>query len=282
MRTLAVIGLGLIGGSFARAGKAAGMRVIGVDCCEQTLKQALTVLDEVSTEVAASTQADEILIATPVGTFGDIFTKLEDSLEERTTVFDAGSCKRQVIELATDILGDKVRRFVPSHPIAGGEDSGFLSSSAELFQGRNTIVCPANADLDAVERTHLAWRRVGAQTTEMSAEEHDEIFATVSHLPHILSFALVESIRAHPQKDIMLKYAAGGFRDFTRIAASHPTMWSDICQQNGDDILAAIADFRVQLAELETAIKSADGDFLENKFAAARDLRRTWRKTLED
>ncbi len=282
-KTLGVIGLGLIGGSFARAAKAAGLRVIGADICAETRKMALAAgaADEVSADAADAAAADEILIAVPVGEMGGVFAALRDSLPASAVVFDGGSCKRRPVLAAAQNLGGKAGRFVPSHPIAGGENSGFAASSADLFSGSRVILCPADSDADATAAAENAWRRAGAKTAHMTAEEHDEIFAAVSHLPHLLSFALVESIRARPDYAELLSYAAGGFRDFTRIAGSHPAMWRDICLQNGDMILAAMARFRRELDKMETAVKNGDGAALYGQFSEARALRRAWLDTLE-
>lgn len=282
-RTAGVIGLGLIGGSFARACKQAGLRVIGADICADTRRAALAAgaVDEVFAEPEAVCAADEILVATPVGAFGDIFAALAGRLSSSAVVFDGGSCKRKVAALAANHFGANAGRFVPSHPVAGGEDSGFMASSADLFSGRWTVLCPERADEDAVAAAKAAWQRTGARIEVMTAQQHDSIFAAVSHLPHLLSFALMESIRAGSGGEDALRYAAGGFRDFTRIAGSHPVMWRDICLQNGDELLAAVARFRRQLDTLESAIIKGDGDSLKDKFAAARALRRQWREEME-
>ncbi|MGI9305759.1 MAG: prephenate dehydrogenase [Gammaproteobacteria bacterium] len=283
-KTLGVVGLGLIGGSFARAGKAAGLRVIGADICAKTRQMALDAgaVDEVSADAAAAGAADEILIAVPVGATGSVFAALRGALRPAATVFDGGSCKRAPVREAAKYLGEKAGRFVPSHPIAGGEDSGFQASSARLFSGKWAVLCPADSDADAAAAAENAWRRAGAKTAILSAEAHDEIFSAVSHLPHLLSFALVDSIRARPNYEELLRFAAGGFRDFTRIAASHPAMWRDICLQNSDKILDSLAYFRRAADDIETAVKNGDGAALEEKFAAARELRRAWVKTLEE
>ena len=279
MRTVAVIGLGLIGGSFARANKAAGLRVLGIDCCEIARQTALAVnaVDEVSADIRDAAIAQEIMIAAPVGAYEQIFTQLESVLSASTVVFDSGSCKKQILDLATRILGDKARRFIPSHPVTGSENSGIAASSESLFSDKWVVLCPQNnVDDDALAAAQTAWRRVGSKISLMTAEDHDDIFATVSHLPHILSYALVETVRANSQCDKMLDYAAGGFRDFTRIASSHPIMWRDICLQNKPRLLAAIGEFRQQLDDMEMKIKQGDSAGLEEKFTHARQLRRQW------
>lgn len=283
-KTVGVIGLGLIGGSFARACKKAGMRVIGADINPDARKMAADAgITEAAFEdpAAACKQADEIFIAAPVGSFAEVFAAIADAIPPTSVVFDGGSCKRRAAELAAEHLGAKAGRFVPSHPVAGGEDSGFAFSSAELFQGKWTVLCPEKSDEDAAAMAKAAWRRTGAHIAMMGAREHDSIFAAVSHLPHVLSFALMESLRAERNSEDMLQYAAGGFRDFTRIAGSHPVMWRDICLQNSDEIASAISRFRRQLDVIERAIINKDGASLRTKFSSARALRRRWRKELE-
>ena len=281
--TIGVVGLGLIGGSYARACHAQGLLVLGADCCADTRRLAgeSGVFDSVVEDVAALADADEILVAVPVGAMGEVFAALYDSLDAQTVVFDGGSCKRSPLLQAQEQLRDKARRYVPTHPVAGGEDSGFAASSAALFEGKKAVLCPHDADADAAEVARAAWQRVGAQVTEMTAAQHDAIFAAVSHLPHVLSFALVEAIRQQPQQSQMLEYAAGGFRDFTRIAGSHPQMWRDICLQNGDNILPILEQFRAQLDVLAAAIADGNGDALADIFMAARTLRRQWKDDLE-
>lgn len=283
MRTAAVIGLGLIGGSFARCCKADGLRVIGIDHNAEARQAAMSAgaADETHESPSAAAGADEIFIAVPVGVFDKIFTDLRGTISTKTAIFDGGSCKSAVMESARRHLGDLAGRFVPSHPIAGGEDSGFVASRADLFLGRWAILCPAESDDDAAKTVESAWQRAGAKTAHMTTQEHDAVFAAVSHLPHVLSFALVESIRERDDYEELLRYAAGGFRDFTRIASSHPEMWRDICLQNREQILSASADFRRQLEAFEQAMKTGDGESLRQKFSAARDLRRRWREVLE-
>lgn len=278
-KTAAVIGLGLIGGSFARSAKAAGLRVIGVDVSAVARRAALEagVADEVSDSAAAVAGADEVFVATPVGAFASVFAELAGSVREDAAVFDGGSCKREAMR-AAEALGARRPRFVPSHPIAGHEDSGFEASSADLFKDRWAVLCPEGAAPDAIETTAAAWRRCGAKIAEMTAESHDEIFAAVSHLPHLLSFALVEALRARKNRETILRYAAGGFRDFTRIAGSDPVMWADVCIQNADCLLAACGDFRRELENFEDLVRAGDREALREKFAAARALRRRGEK----
>lgn len=279
--TVGVIGLGLIGGSFALSCKNTGMRVIGADPDSAARELAKQVLDEVYENPKQVCQADEIFIAAPVGAFGEIFRAIAPALSDRSVVFDGGSCKREAAAQAAQHLGAKARRFVPCHPVAGGEDSGFAAANAELFAGKWTVVCPDNCDADAVDAVARAWQRTGATVAHMNAQEHDVVFAAISHLPHVLSFSLMEMLRDDPGGEEMLQYAAGGFRDFTRIAGSHPVMWRDICLQNSDELLNACARFRKQLEMVELAIGNQDGAALKEKFAAAREVRRRWREKVE-
>ena len=280
MRSLGVIGLGLIGGSFARALAQTGARVIGFDLCPQTTDMAAKAgIIEKAASPQEACLADDIFIAVPVGSFGQVLDQIADCISPASVIFDGGSCKQNAVAAAAK-LGAKRRRFVPSHPIAGREDSGFAASSADLFRGQWTVICTTDADEDAVQATRGIWQKTGAKIAEMSAAEHDEIFAAVSHLPHFLSFALVESMRARPDCGRYLRYAAGGFRDFTRIAASHPEMWRDICLANADALLTSLADFRRELDSLEEAVKAKDAACLHDKFSAARRLRRDWAANL--
>ncbi|MDM5146865.1 prephenate dehydrogenase/arogenate dehydrogenase family protein [Candidatus Persebacteraceae bacterium Df01] len=284
MRSVGVIGLGLIGGSFARAATAAGATVVGADSCAQTRRAALEagVVRAAYDSPSAVCGADDIFIAVPVGSVESIFADIADALSPTSVIFDGGSCKRSVISKAAEQLGDNRRRFVPSHPIAGNENSGFSASNVDLFKNCWAVLCTDGVDEEAVQVVSLAWQQVGANTVNMSAAEHDDIFAVVSHLPHLLSYALVESIRTRPDSARYLHYAASGFRDFTRVASSHPIMWRDICLANADNLLASLVRFREELDTLEGAIKDGNSVLLYERFASARQLRRDWAATLED
>ena len=214
MRSLGVIGLGLIGGSFARALSQTGARVIGFDLCPQTTDMAAKAgIIEKAASPQEACLADDIFIAVPVGSFGQVLDQIADCISPTSVIFDGGSCKQNAVAAAAK-LGAKRRRFVPSHPIAGREDSGFAASSADLFRGQWTVICTTDADEDAVQATRSIWQKTGAKIAEISAAEHDEIFAAVSHLPHFLSFALVESHARPPRLRALFALCGGRFSRF--------------------------------------------------------------------
>ena len=275
---IGVIGLGLIGGSFALAARRLGHAVTGYDCCAKTLNDAvrLGVVSAAGDDVAALGDSDLIFVAVPVRAYDGVFSALAPVLRSDAVLTDGGSTKSGVLRTATRLLGERARRFVAAHPIAGGEDSGVAAANADLFVGAMLVICGENADSDAVETTRRLWRAIGATTAEMTAAQHDLIFSLVSHLPHVLSYALVGSLSRQTDKDALIRYAAGGFRDFTRIAASHPAMWRDICLENRDNILAALKLYQDEISALTRHVEDGDGDALFAHFQTARLLRRYW------
>ena len=245
---VAVIGVGLIGGSLALALKAAKLcsHVVGVGRSAGNLKTARErgIVDSIANDAAVAANADLVLVSAPVAQFDEIFRSMGPKLKPTTIVTDAGSTKRDVVAAARKALGAKVAQFVPGHPIAGAEASGAAAASAELFRGKRVVLTPLPENGSASVRAVSAlWEAVGAKVSRMSAEEHDEVFAAVSHLPHLLAFALVHEIAARPDSARLFGYAAGGFRDFTRIASSHPEMWRDICIANRDRLASEVKRF---------------------------------------
>ena len=223
---IVIFGAGLIGGSFSLALKKSGKisEVVGFGRSEKTLNEAknLAIIDRVGT-IGDLKDADLILISSPVGQMPAIMKKVYLHLEEDTLVTDAGSTKCDVVEMARSILGEKIRQFIPGHPIAGAEQSGPSAARADLFEGRKVVLTPLPENPPgSVEQLRKTWEACGASVSEMSPEEHDHVFAAVSHLPHILSFVLVHGISKRENRDLLLSFAASGFRDFTRIAASSP------------------------------------------------------------
>ena len=274
---LAVIGVGLIGGSFALALKQAKAvsHVVGVGRNPANLKTALErcIIDSIATDVAAAARgADLVLVATPVGQYPAVFGSLRDT---KALITDGGSTKRDVIAAARKALGKGVSRFVPAHPIAGAEKSGAAAASAELFKARRVVITPleenAAKDISTVES---AWKSCGASVSRMHAEEHDAVLATVSHLPHLLAYALVHEVAGRANSAELFSFAAGGFRDFTRIASSHPEMWRDICIANRDRLLEELSKFSVKLQEIRNRLDNPTE--LEKLFAEARDARDKW------
>ena len=279
---LAVIGVGLIGGSFALALKQAGKvtHVVGVGRNRANLELARErrIIDAIAPDAAAAARdADLVLLAAPVAQFPAIFSQLSDC---QALITDAGSTKRDVVAAARAALGARIAQFVPGHPVAGAEQSGAAAAMASLFLDRRVVLTPLPENRpEAVQRVEDAWRACGARISRLGAEEHDAVLAAVSHLPHLLAYALVHDIAARGNAEQLFSYAAGGFRDFTRIASSHPEMWRDICVANRDQLLAELARYSAQLGLVEKLLQAADGDALEKLFTQARDARNRWLKS---
>lgn len=277
-----IFGVGLIGGSFALALKAAGQveEVVGFGRSLSSLTQALDlgIIDRVGAnpgqEVA---DADLVLIATPVGQMPEIMARIAPYLGPQTVVTDGGSTKEDVVAAARAAFGSKLGQFVPAHPIAGAENSGAAAALADLYVGKKVVLTPLpeNTVLN-VARVRSAWEWCGALIHELAPVEHDRVFAAVSHLPHLLSFALVHDLAVREDSDLYFSFAASGFRDFTRIAASHPEMWRDVCLANRGALLVELDRYRSQLDELHDALQRGDGAQLEETFDVARSARRAW------
>ena len=282
LRKLVVIGVGLIGGSFALALKKARAvkHVVGVGRTKRNLDTAvrLGVIDEASRDAArAVADADLVLLGTPVGQMPEVMAQIAPALSASTVITDAGSTKQNVIDYARRFLGAHVERFVPSHPIAGTENSGAAAAFAELYRGRNVIIVPqAETRASAVRMVQTAWRTCGARIVRLDARQHDEIFGAVSHLPHVLAFALVSMLAKRPNARTLLGFSGGGLRDTVRIAGSSPEMWRDICMANRDALLELLDEYSDELELARGAIESADGDVLEEIFARARSARSRW------
>ncbi|HYI87548.1 MAG TPA: prephenate dehydrogenase/arogenate dehydrogenase family protein [Burkholderiales bacterium] len=274
---LAVIGVGLIGGSFALALKKAKQvsHVVGVGRNPANLKVALErgIIDSTAPDAAsAARDADLVLLGAPVGQYLPIFNLLADS---KALITDAGSTKRDVIAAARKALGKNIARFVPGHPIAGAEKSGAAAASAELFRNRRVVLTPlAENEEDAVSKIQELWSACGAKVSRMDADEHDAVLAAVSHLPHLLAFALVHEVAERKNSAELFSFAAGGFRDFTRIASSHPEMWRDICVANRDRLLDEVKRFSTKLDEIRNLLDQPAE--LEKLFAEARAARDAW------
>lgn len=281
-KKVVIYGVGLIGGSFALGLKAAGMvdEVVGIGRRLSSLQEAVQfglidrIADTTCSEVA---DADLVLVATPVGQMPEIFANIVPQLGTHTIVTDAGSTKGDVVAAARAAFGDKIAQFVPAHPIAGAENSGPSAARANLYQGRKVVITPLPENsAAAVASVKAAWEASGANLYELSPEKHDQVFAAVSHLPHLLSFALVHDLAVRDDAAIFFDFAASGFRDFTRIAASHPEMWRDICLANRLSLLDELGRYQAQLQELRLALQANDAQRLEAIFALARTARRDW------
>jgi prephenate dehydrogenase len=279
--TIAIFGVGLIGGSFALALKAAGAarRVIGLGRNPANIERALElgVIDEACADPAAISGADLVLLATPVGQMGAVMRAIAPHLGPETVVTDGGSTKQDVVALAFRELKSRAAQFVPGHPIAGAEHSGVAAARADLYQQRRVVLTPLPENSQrSIRRVRAAWRLCGAKLFCMQPAEHDRVFAAVSHLPHLLSYALVDRVACHPNGKQLFDYAAGGFRDFTRIASSHPEMWRDICIANRKALLAELGGYQRELAEVKQLLKKGDAAGLEKIFARARAARNKW------
>lgn len=283
---LVIFGVGLIGGSVALAMKHAGQtgRIVGVGRTLDDLSEALQlgVIDASETAQQAVSDADMIVLATPVGQFPGILQAIAPFLPAKAIITDAGSTKGDVAAAAREHLGAKLAQFVPAHPIAGAEKSGVSAARVDLFQGKKVILTPlAENSPEAVARTEAFWRTTEASVSSMTIALHDEIFAAISHLPHLLAFALVAEIASRPNASQILGFAAGGFRDFSRIAGSSPEMWRDISLANRDALLKEIDAYQAQLSDLRTLVEHSDGAALERLFSQAREARNNWIKIPE-
>jgi prephenate dehydrogenase len=282
-----IVGVGLIGGSFALGLKAAGAvrSVVGLERSAQALARAreLGIIDEACTDPKEALRgADLVLLAAPVAQTEAILGQLAPWLEPHTIVTDAGSTKSDVVASARAALGERVRQFVPGHPIAGRESNGPDAALPDLFRGKKTVLAPLPENPPAmVERVAAAWTLCGAIIHRLGAEEHDRVFAAVSHLPHLLAFALVDDIAGKPHADLLFQYAASGFRDFTRIAGSSPEMWRDISLANREAILGELDAYLAQLVNIRARLADADGPALEAVYGNAQRARRAWIEAIE-
>ncbi len=276
---LAIIGVGLIGGSLARALRAADAvgEVIGCGRSAANLERAvaLGVIDRFTHDPAAAvTGADTVFIAVPLGAMRGVFEAIRGHLDDGAIITDGGSVKGSVIADAEAAFGGVPPRFVPGHPIAGTERSGVESSFAELYRQRRVILTPVeNTDPEALARVEAMWSVCGAEVTRMSPGHHDEVLAATSHLPHMLAFSLVDSLARMKENDEIFRFAAGGFSDFTRIASSSPVMWRDICLANRGPLRSVIKRFAGELHDLAAALDAGDGDRLLAIFERAKAAR---------
>lgn len=282
---IVVFGVGLIGGSFALALKKAGVaqEIVGVGRRRETLERAksLGIVDVIG-DVTAVAGADLVLLAAPVAQIEALLGQIAPLLQPGTVVTDAGSTKTDVVQAARAALGDKINQFVPGHPIAGREQNGPEAALADLYQGKKVVLTalPENADT-SVAKVAAAWEHCGAMIHRLTAEEHDAVFAAVSHLPHLLAYALVDDIAGRDNASLLFQYAASGFRDFTRIAGSSPEMWRDISLANRDALLAELDAYAAQITQLRTLLKAADGAGLEKMYSRAQAARQAWIAAIE-
>lgn len=279
---LGLIGCGLMGGSFALALKKAGLvqRVVGYSKSPSTLHRAreLGVIDvEAPSALLAVSGADIVLLAVPVGAMEDSFKAMRHLIGPQTLVMDVGSTKCDVVAAARRALKDQLSGFVPAHPIAGKELAGVEHAEAALYSQRQVILTPLpETDPAQVARAAQVWKAIGSQVREMSPEAHDAAYATVSHLPHLLAFAAMNAIQGQPQAAQFLELAGPGFRDFTRIAGSDPSVWRDILLANQSEVLAQAQHFRTALDQLEAFMRANDGQALQQLIQQASDARAQW------
>ncbi|HYC35189.1 MAG TPA: prephenate dehydrogenase/arogenate dehydrogenase family protein [Usitatibacter sp.] len=281
-RRVALVGVGLIGGSFALALRRAGAvaSIVGVDRDAQALERA-TALGVIDTAAESATDAvrgaDLVVVAVPVRAIGPVLHDVALALDPAAVVTDVGSTKSDVVATAREELRGLFPRFVPAHPIAGREASGVDAATADLFKGARVVLSPTpETASDALEGVRAAWEATGGRVCVLGAGEHDRIFAAVSHLPHLLSFALVSELAERANASELFAFAAGGFRDFTRIAASSPDMWRDIALQNRAALLEELDRYGARLAVFRELVEKGDGPGLQRLMAEARSARHAW------
>lgn len=277
---ITIVGVGLIGGSLARALKEKNLakKVFGYGRDRSRLEEAKksNIIDDYSTQIEeAVNHADIIVIATPVGTFRNIFSEVKPLIADDVIISDVGSTKTNIVDIAKEILGDKSQCFVPAHPIAGKEKSGFEASDGNLYIGKKVIITPIEDNSsESIQVIESMWKNVGAEVDFMSPQSHDDLLGMTSHLPHMLAFSLVNYlVDQNPSASI---YAGGGFKDFSRIASGDAVMWRDICLQNKDKIITHLRGYQSTVEELIDAIDQEESDKLELLFATAKKTRDSW------
>jgi len=272
-----IIGLGLIGASFGKALRGAGAaHIIGFDREEGVAEQAieLGVIDEARFSLKVLSDIDVVVMAVPVLAISSIVRQIDYLIPSLKVLTDVGSVKGEVVKSVNKVLGSLPECFVPGHPIAGAEKSGVTAAQEDLFQNHLHILTPLeHSQPEAVELLSTLWTQCGAQVVKMSVQRHDEVLAATSHLPHLLAFSLVDTLARESENREIFKYAAGGFRDFSRIAASDPTMWHDIFLTNKDATLTILRRFQTDLSMLERAIEEENGEALHSVFSRAKSAR---------
>lgn len=276
---LAVIGVGLIGGSLALSLKSKGAvnEVVGYSRSDEARQEALSlgIIDKAADSIAeAVVDADVVFVAVPMGAMASVFAEMSEHIRPEAIITDGGSAKAQVVSSAREALGDKFKQFVPGHPIAGTEKSGPAAAFATLYENHRIVLTPVSeTDSAATAKIKMMWQLTGAEVFEMDVEHHDTVLAATSHLPHVLAFNLVGMLAQRDDCDEVLRYAAGGFRDFSRIASSDAVMWRDICLANKQAILDLLDEFHQGINKIEQAIKEDDGEYLVEVFERAKKAR---------
>ena len=278
MDRICIVGVGLIGGSLGLALKKAGWckRIVGLGRREESLKHAVAVgaIDEYSTAPEVVEGCDLVFLATPVGSYSTVMGQIKEFLPASVILTDGGSTKASVVRAAEEVFGGLPPRFVPGHPIAGKEKSGVAHADADLYRDHKVILTPQDStDTDALQSVTGMWRACGAVVETLDVDQHDRVLAATSHLPHVLAYALVNAVAETTYVQKIFDFAAGGFRDSSRVASSDPTMWRDICLENRDAILEMTTKYREELAELERLIEGSDGERLFALFADCKKVR---------
>jgi prephenate dehydrogenase len=287
LNRVVIIGAGLIGGSFALGIKRAGIvqHVAGIERDPAAVQRAieLSIIDSsMDPRALREEDVDLVMIAAPVAQTKAILKSILPYLPASTIVTDAGSTKADVVAAAREVMGDRIGQFVPGHPIAGREKNGPDAAVDDLFVGKKVVLTPlAENRPEDVERVAAAWRACGAVVHKLSPEEHDKVFASVSHLPHLLAYALVDDIAQKPHAGLLFQYAASGFRDFTRIAGSSPEMWRDISLANREALLGELDAYLVQLKRLRDHLAAGEGGAIESVYSNAQQARQRWIDTIE-
>ena len=277
--TVCIIGTGLIGGSLAMAIRQAGFcrEVLGAGRTEETLIKAveLGVIDRYDTRIPNAVQeADIVVVCVPLGAMHAVFEQINAGKNDDTIITDAGSAKQSVIRDAESVFETGLQNFVPGHPIAGTEQSGVSAAFPELYQQRRVILTPTeDTSADALNLVRAMWQAAGAEVETMTAEHHDLILAGTSHLPHLLAFGLVDCLNNLEDIEEIFRFAAGGFRDFTRIASSDPVMWRDICLSNRFEVMAMMKRYRDEMEKMYRALEAGDGEKLREVFERAKKTR---------
>lgn len=279
INNLSIIGIGLIGGSLARALRARGQvkYITAYDTCEKSLKKALdlNIIDNYSLDVKESVcDADVLVIATPISTTEKILPQITEALSKNTIVTDVGSVKGSIVKVAREVMGENFPNFVPGHPIAGTEQSGFEASFAELFVDHIVILTPLSETSSSANKLiSRMWELIGAKIIYIDVSYHDKTLAATSHLPHMLAYLLVDCLSKMEAREDVFKYAAGGFSDFTRIASSNPEMWHDICIANSKALINVLDMFSCHVEKIRKAIYEKDSKSLLDIFQNAKQTR---------
>ena len=279
LKKITIVGVGLIGGSFAKGLKKAGLvdEVMGFGQNPHNLQTAieLGVIDSFSLDMAEAVEnSDLVFLAVPLGAMKSSLELMKPYLSEHTIITDGGSAKSSVILSALEVFGELPVNFVPGHPIAGKEKSGVTAADEDLYIDHRVILTPnSNTAKESVETVQALWQALGAKVEVMSAQQHDEIFAATSHLPHLLAFSLVDMLNEHEELGDVFQYTAGGFRDFTRIASSDAVMWRDIAIYNSEAIVKWLKNYGVAIEQLTKLVETKDANALYQLFDEAKRAR---------